>query len=68
MMTAHRLRNFFLSFFKFPVIYLPTTLGGPVLKYLPSAPFFPIFGPTAVPKILVRTPPLLVRPWSARVA
>ena len=25
-------------------------LGGPVLKYLPSVTFFPIFGPTVVPK------------------
>jgi hypothetical protein len=32
---------------------IPPPLGGPVLKYLPSAPFFSIFGPTAVPKILV---------------
>jgi hypothetical protein len=28
-------------------------IGGPVLKYLPSTPFFPIFGLTAVPNILV---------------
>jgi len=29
-------------------------IGGPeLIKYLPSAPFFSIFGPTAVPKILV---------------
>ena len=28
-------------------------LGGPLINYLPSAPFLSIFGPTAVPKILV---------------
>jgi len=31
-------------------------LGGPVLKDLPSAPFFPIFGPTAVPKMGLNMP------------
>ena len=28
-------------------------VGGPVIKYSSSAPFFSIFGPTAIPKILV---------------
>jgi len=44
------------QFFHQPPILLPhpvQLVGGPLIKYLPIASFFSIFGPTAAPKILV---------------